>query len=150
MSQSLAKIYVHSIFSTKGRNAWLVENIRSDLYAYMATVLKNMNCPVIQIGGTTDHVHVLNVLSKNMSMAQLIEGIKKPTSKWLKTKGMAYGKFHWQNGYGAFSVSQSHVDKVKQYIANQEEHHRQVSFEDEFRSFLDKYQMPYDEKYVWD
>ena len=150
MAQSLAKIIMHIIFSTKNRTPCLNDDTREELYRYMSTVLKNLDCPAIQIGGIKDHVHILCTLSKNYSIAKLIEEVKNPTSRWIKSKGKAFSKFHWQNGYGAFSVSQSNIEQVRIYIKNQEEHHRKFTFQDEFVRFLDKYQVPYDERYVWD
>ena len=149
MPQSLSKILVHLVFSTKDRLPCLPPKIREALYPYMATILKNMDCPAIKIGGIADHVHVLCVLSKNLSVAKLIEEVKKPTSKWLKSKGAACGKFQWQNGYGAFSVSQSSVPRVRKYIEDQEKHHQGLTFQEEVRGFLDRYHVPYDERYVW-
>ncbi|KPL07455.1 transposase [candidate division BRC1 bacterium SM23_51] len=150
MPQSLARILVHVTFSTKNRTACLSRAIQKELYAYTAAVLKNLRCSAIQIGGVADHVHILCVLSKNVSVAQLVEAVKKPTSKWLKSKGPAFTGFHWQAGYGAFSVSQSNVEKVRAYIANQEKHHRKLSFEEEFRRLLGKHRVAYDERYLWD
>ena len=150
MSQSLAKIYVHAIFSTKHRLPCLSPEIRTELYPYTAGVLKNIDCPAIQIGGTFDHIHVLGLLSKNLKPEELIEKLKTPTSKWIKTKGAQWSDFHWQNGYGLFSVSPSNLEKVQAYILGQEEHHRIASFQDEFRKFLIKYNIPFDERYVWD
>ncbi|MCX8035612.1 MAG: IS200/IS605 family transposase [Candidatus Sumerlaeia bacterium] len=150
MSQSLSRILIHAIFSTKNRIAHLTPAIRRDLYPYAATVLANMGCPPIQIGGMDDHIHIFCVLSKSLSVAQFIENIKKPTSRWLKTKDPALQEFHWQNGYGAFSVSQSRMPNVRQYIRNQEIHHKTVSFQDEFRKFLKEYGVAFDEQYVWD
>lgn len=102
-----------------------------------------MNC-------LADHVHILCILSKNHALAKVMEEIKKGTSKWLKTQSSSLGTFHWQNGYGAFSVSQSSIAAVREYIAGQEEHHRKVTFQEEFRAFLRKYRVEYDERYVWD
>lgn len=150
MAQSLSKIYVHVIFSTKHRWACLDAGIREELFPYMATVLNNLDCPAIQVGGASDHPHALCVMSKNIEAKKLIEEMKKPTSKWLKAKGALYGKFSWQNGYGAFSVSQSQVQRVRSYILGQEEHHKRQTFQDEYRAFLKKYEIPYDERYVWD
>ena len=150
MSQSLSKIYVHAIFSTKHRIPCLSSELRSDLYPYAAGVLKNMECPAIQIGGTSDHMHILCVLSKNFKPEELMEKIKTPTSKWIKTQGESFSDFHWQNGYGIFSVSQTRVQKVRAYILNQEEHHKRSTFQDEFRKFLIQYEIPYKEEYVWD
>ena len=151
MSQSLAKIWTHLVFSTKERYPFLTDkDIRQDLHAYLAKTLKANNCPTLIVGGVADHVHALFVLSKNHSIASIGWEIKRSSSKWVKTQNSALRKFYWQEGYGAFSVSQSHVAQVEKYILNQEEHHRENSFQDEFRSFLKKYQIDYDERYVWD
>ena len=128
MSQSLAKIYVHAIFSTKNRVPCLSPDVSAELHPYAATVLKNMECPPIQIGGVADHIHILCALSKNLSAAKFIEEIKKPLSKWLKTKAAALKGFHWQSGYGVFSVSQSKVQDVRRYIQRQAAHHGRQAF----------------------
>ena len=150
MSQSLAKIYIHAIFSTKNRASCLSPDIRHELFPYMATVLQNLDCPPIIVGGEKDHLHILCALSKNLSAKDFIAKIKPPTSKWLKTKGVRFGKFQWQNGYGVFSVSASNLYREKKYIMNQAEHHKKVSFQDEFREFLKRYEIEYDEEHVWD
>jgi REP element-mobilizing transposase RayT len=150
MAQSLSKIYLHIIFSTKKRHPWIVEKIQSELYAYMAAVLKSWDSPVIIIGGMPDHTHILSLLSKNHPVSKVIEQAKKKTSKWIKTKDKEFSNFYWQNGYGVFSVSQSQLGTVRNYIENQKEHHKRMSFKDEYRSFLKKYEIPYDERYVWD
>ena len=151
MSQSLAKIWTHLVFSTKERYPFLTDkDIRQDLHAYLAKTLKKNNCPTLIVGGVADHVHALFVLSKNHSIASIVWEVKRSSSKWVKTQDAALRKFYWQEGYGAFSVSQSHVDQVEKYILNQEAHHRKKSFQDEFRSFLKKYEIDYDERYVWD
>ncbi len=116
----------------------------------MATVLKGMDSPAILINSVEDHAHVLFHLSKNHALCDVIESVKKESSKWIKTKTKTYRNFHWQSGYGAFSVSQSSVARVIRYIENQKEHHRRRSFQEEFRAFLKRYQVPYDERYVWD
>jgi putative transposase len=97
-----------------------------------------------------DHVHILFTLSKNHSLATVVMEVKRATSKWIKTQGTGFTKFHWQSGYGAFSIGQSGVEEVKAYIANQAEHHRVKSFEEEFRSFLKRYEIEFDERHVWD
>ena len=116
----------------------------------MATVLNNLDCPAIEIGGTADHVHVLCRLHKNLSVSKVVEAIKTPTSRWLKTKTPDLSDFHWQNGYGAFSVSASEVERVREYIVNQVEHHRTVSFQEELRRFFERNNVKYDERYMWD
>lgn len=150
MSQSLTRLLMHIIFSTKERVPCLDPEVRRELYPYMATLLTNLRCPTIKVGGTSDHIHILCLMSRMITMAKLVESVKAPTSRWLKMKGVAFGKFHWQNGYGAFSIGQSAVDRVEAYITNQEERHRRMSFKDEYRRFLRRYRIEYDERYVWD
>ena len=149
MPQSLANILIHSIFSTKNREPLLCEKeLRQRTHAYLAEVLKSLQCPALIVGGVADHVHVLSQLAKTQSIANVIEHIKTSSSKWLKTQGVP--SFGWQRGYGGFSVSQSHVASVVAYIENQEEHHRTMTFEDEFRLLLKRYRIAFDERYVWD
>ena len=104
----------------------------------------------LELGGIEDHVHVLCRLGRTIDVAELVRELKRESSKWLKTKGAGLGRFQWQEGYGAFSVGASQVEAVRGYIARQEEHHRRRSFQDEFRAFLQKYGVDYDERYVWD
>jgi putative transposase len=148
--QSLAQILVHLIFSTKGRAPLLCDDIRPELHPYMATILKGMDSSAILINSVADHTHVLFHLSKNHALCDVIERVKKDSSKWIKTKGKAYRNFYWQSGYGAFSVSQSNVAQVVRYLEEQKEHHRKRTFQEEFRAFLKRYRVPYDERYVWD
>lgn len=150
MAQSLSKILVHLIFSTKGRESLIKDDIRDELHRYMAAVLKELDSPAILINSVEDHIHILFSLSKNTSVSKVVEEIKKASSKWIKTKGNSNSGFHWQNGYGAFSVSQSNAPDVKKYIAGQREHHHRKTFQDEFREFLQRYEVQYDERYVWD
>jgi len=150
MSQSLAKNLVHLIYSTKNRSPCLHREIHEGLFAYQAGILKEWDSPALVIGGVTDHVHALFCLSKNHALAKVIEEVKKGSSKWLKSQGSAYRDFHWQAGYGAFSVSPSNVDEVRRYVEQQEEHHRVQSFQEEFLAFLKRHGMEYDERYLWD
>lgn len=150
MAQSLAQILVHVIFSTKDRYPFLAPEIRSELHAYSATVLAENDCQANQMNSLQDHVHVLCRLSKTLTIADLVKELKVSTSKWIKTKGGMLAKFQWQSGYGAFSVSPSQVAAVRRYIQNQEEHHRRVTFQDEFREFLRRHELEFDERYVWD
>ncbi len=149
MPQSLASNLMHLIFSTKTRPPWLSASIRLRLFAYMAGVLKQWGSPALIIGGAKDHVHVLFLLSKNHALKTVVEALKKGSSKWMKQQGNEWRAFQWQAGYGAFSVSQSSVGGVRRYIANQEEHHRVRSFQNEFRAFLKRHRVEYDERYVW-
>ena len=149
MGQSLARLLVHSVFSTKERRPFIrSEEIRTEIYAYIAGILRNLQSPSIIIGGAEDHIHILSALSKNVALSELIDRIKGSSSKRLKEKGI-HG-FAWQNGYGAFSVSEWQVAAVTAYIANQAEHHRQFSFQDEVRQLLKRHHTAFDERYVWD
>jgi REP element-mobilizing transposase RayT len=123
---------------------------RGRVHAYLAGICENQGCPSLQIGGVEDHVHILCRLSKNIAVADLIRELKRDSSSWIKHEQPSLTDFHWQNGYGAFSVSPSHVEGLKKYIQNQEEHHRHETFQDEFRRLLQKYGIEYDERYVWD
>ena len=125
------------------------KEVLPDLHGYIVGILKNLECPSIQTGGVEDHVHVLFCLNRTVTQAQVVEEVKKASSKWMKDKSGCEG-FAWQAGYGAFSVSESNVETVKAYIQNQEEHHRKVTFQDEYRKFLEKHQVEWDERYVWD
>jgi putative transposase len=150
MPQSLAKNLIHLVFSTKIRKSVLTEPIRGPLCTYASGVLRDLDSPAIAINAWHDHVHILFTLSKNHSLSQVVMEVKRATSKWIKTQGTEFAGFHWQSGYGAFSIGQSGVEEVKKYIANQAEHHRVKTFEEEFRSFLKRYQLEFDERYLWD
>jgi putative transposase len=150
MGQSLNKIYVHLVFSTKHRNPLITDLIREELFSYLGGICKNLECNPIQVGGHYDHIHILCLLSKKIPLMKLIEEVKSHSSKWIKTKGSEFGDFYWQNGYGAFSVNPTELEIVKNYIINQEEHHKKKTFQEEFGAFLKKYNVEYDEKYVWD
>lgn len=150
MPQSLARILVHIIFSTKNRSPFIQLGIEKELFAYQAAVLRNCGSPALIINGTEDHVHILCSLSRTMAISDLVAEVKKRSSKWIKTKGEVHVGFAWQNGYGAFSIGESAVAELKRYIARQKEHHRRRSFQEEFRAILKQYGVEYDEKYVWD
>jgi putative transposase len=150
MPQSLAKILVHLVFSTKNREPILTDPNRAPLCAYASAVLRDLDSHVVAINAWRDHVHILFTLSKNRSLAQVVMEVKRATSKWIKTQGPEFTKFHWQSGYGAFSIGQSGVDEVKSYITNQAGHHRVKTFEEEFRLLLKRYEIEFDERYVWD
>lgn len=151
MAQSLSRLWTHLIFSTKDRFPFLSDQqTRRDMQAYLSTVLRSSDCETLIVNGTVDHVHALFALSRKHSIASVVKEIKRTSSSWVKEVSPSLRKFHWQNGYGAFSVSQSHVGRVCKYIENQERHHRRRSFEDEYREFLKKYEIQFDERYVWD
>jgi REP element-mobilizing transposase RayT len=151
MPQSLAKIIVHSVFSTKDRRPFLRDKpLREELHRYLGGILNNLDCQPIIIGGVEDHVHILSTLARTHAAAEMIKEVKRSSSHWLKTKSPGLHDFAWQNGYGIFSIGFSQVETVRNYIAGQEEHHRKVSFQDEFREFLKRYDVGFDERYVWD
>jgi putative transposase len=150
MGQSLVKNYVHIVFSTKYRQPLINPPVEAELHSYLGGICNKLECHVIKVGGYTDHIHILCMLSKKISLMKLLEELKSHSSKWIKTKGSAYANFYWQDGYGAFSVNPSQVDTVVAYIDRQFEHHSKKTFQDEYRSFLKKYNVEYDEKYVWE
>lgn len=152
MSQSIARVPVHIVYSTKHRKPWLDSpELRAELYAYKATVLKNnVDSPAIIIGGVEDHIHALCLLSRKFAIMKVIEEMKTETTKWLKRKDERLSDFAWQGGYGIFGVSESNISQVKRYIQNQEEHHQRLSFQDEFRALCEKHGIDLDERYAWD
>ena len=150
MPQSLVKIYVHTIFSTKNRQPLIDQEISNDLFSYLAGICNGLECFPIKIGGYRDHVHVLSLLSKKIAVMQFLEELKTSSSSWIKKQNEGYEKFYWQRGYGAFSVSASHVDVVSRYIESQPEHHRTITFQDEYRKILREHKIDFDERYVWD
>lgn len=149
MSQSLSKVYTHLVFSTKHRHPLLSPEVQPELFKYFGGICNNIECYPVKIGGYTDHVHILCLLSKKIALMNAMEEIKKSSSKWIKTKGETFAKFHWQDGYGAFSVNPSEINVVSEYIENQTEHHKRKTFQEEYRMFLKKYKVEYDERYVW-
>ena len=149
MSQSLSKLYVHLIFHIKNSLLPIKTEDKNDLYAYMGSIIKdNASIPIL-INGTSDHIHILCVMSKNIALAKLIEEIKRHSSRWIKTRNSYYKQFAWQGGYAGFSVSQSLHDKTKEYIKSQEEHHKKMTFQEELIAFLKEYGIEYDERYLW-
>jgi len=150
MPQSLARLHIHLVFSTKNREPVITDAVRSSLHAYMATVLQNLGCAPVLINSVEDHAHLLFDLARTVSISQVVEDVKKSSSKWIKTQGAEFAAFAWQSGYGAFAVSESNVESVRQYIANQREHHQKKTFQDEYRAFLKRHNVAFDERYVWD
>ncbi len=151
MSQSLVQIYVHIVFSTKHRRPFLGDGeFRDRTHRYLAGICKNLNCPALIVGGIEDHVHILCRLRPTVGIADLIRDLKRDSSKWVKASESRLTEFHWQQGYGAFSISPSHVDALREYIMNQGEHHQRETFQDEFRRMCKKYGLEIDERYVWD
>jgi putative transposase len=150
MAQTLVSLYVHVIFSTKNRANMISPEIESELWSYLGGILNNNKSKLLASNGVENHVHLLISLSKNIGLSELVGDLKRDSSKWLKTKGTKFENFQWQDGYGAFSVGHTQIKDVKTYIANQKLHHAETKFEDELRYFLNKYEVEFDEQYVWD
>ncbi len=151
MPQSLAKILVHTVFSTKDRRPLLREkSLREELHCHLGGILANHECQPLIIGGVEDHVHLLSTLVRTCQASEMVKEVKRGSSLWLKTRAAALSDFAWQNGYGIFSIGFSQVEAVRNYIAGQEEHHRTVTFQEEFREMLRRYEIKFDERYVWD
>lgn len=149
MAQTLTCLRVHAVFSTKDRQPLIAPEIEPELYAYLGGTMRNLDSHCLAAGGTSNHIHLLISQSKNIALSRLMEEIKKSSSKWIKTKGPALRTFAWQTGYGAFTIGQSQVEALQNYIARQKERHKKLTFEQELVAFLKKYQVPYDERYIW-
>lgn len=150
MSQSLSQVILHIIFSTKEREPWLDADVRPRVHAYLATISRDLGGHAFRIGGIADHVHVVTTLPRTVSQSELVEQLKKTSSKWMKTLARKFAGFYWQRGYAAFSVSKSQLEAVIDYVEHQETHHRQRTFQEEYREFLHKHAVEFDERYVWD
>jgi len=150
MPQSLSQIYLHLVFSTKHRQPFLQDEIlREKLFAYLAGTCAELKCPAVQVGGWHDHVHIACSLGRTINVSELIRELKRSSSEWVK-ENSSIQEFYWQAGYGAFSVSPSHLPAIVEYIKNQAEHHRTVTFQDEYRRLCKKYGLQFDERYCWD
>jgi len=145
---TFTQIYYHIVFSTKNREPILLADKRDHLFRYTWGILKNKDCHLYRIGGVEDHVHILTSLHPTIALADLAKEIKTSTSSWIKDENIFPGFTHWQDGYGAFTVSHSDKDAVIEYIKGQEEHHKRVSFKDELREFLIRHGVKFDEKYL--
>ncbi|HSE17670.1 MAG TPA: transposase [Pyrinomonadaceae bacterium] len=151
MAQSLARLWTHLIFSTKDRFPFLTDKIlRREMHAYLSEMLRKHDCETLIVGGVDDHTHSLFALSRTHAIADVIKEVKRTSSGWVKEASRRLSEFHWQGGYAAFSVSQSNLTNVIRYIENQEEHHKRVTFQDEYRAFLNAYGSEFDERYIWD
>ena len=149
--QSLARILVHSVFSTKERRPFLRDRpVREELHRYLGGILTSLQCQPIIVGGVEDHLHLLSALSRTCDATTMVKELKRRSSLWLKTKSPDLADFAWQNGYGIFSIGFSQLESVREYIAGQEGHHCKISFQDEFRQLLRRYEIEFDERYVWD
>src|SRR5262245_23489940 len=150
MPQSFASLHCHIVFSTKKREPWIRRDLAPRLYAYIGGILREEKMALSAAGGIADHVHLLVSLSREHSVAEVVRLVKANSSRWIHETFAELSAFQWQAGYGAFAVSFSNIPSVRRYLAGQEEHHRTVTFQDEFREFLRKHQIEWDERYVWD
>ena len=150
MPQSLAQLLMHLVFSTKHRERVLADDIRDELHAYIGGIVEQHKGTLLKAGSVEDHIHLLIAHPRTISPSDLVQEIKTGSSKWLKTKGARYANFHWQSGYGMFSLSVSHRPALEQYIGNQADHHRTFTFQEEYRRLLEKNDIAFDERYVWD
>lgn len=149
MANSFTQIYLHIVFSVAYRNALISDKFKDDLYKYISGGIKNQGHHVIAIGGTADHIHILIRYNVTQNLPQLIQSLKVQSTKWINENKLSRFRFAWQNGYGAFSYSQSQVDVVTNYILNQKEHHKKVSFIEEYRKLLDLYHIDFNSNYIF-
>ncbi len=149
MSQTLTKLLMHVVFSTKDRHNLIAAAIESELHSYMGGICRNLDSPALAIGGTENHVHLLISLSKKIALTDLMLTLKKDSSKWIKTKGETFQQFHWQDGYGAFSIGESQIEAVTEYIHGQKEKHKTISFKDELVALAKRYSVDFDSRYLW-
>jgi REP element-mobilizing transposase RayT len=148
MPQSLSKVYIHIVFSTKHCQNFIQQEVQKELHSYLIGVLSKLGSYTSEIYANPDHIHILSTLARTITIADLVSKIKTSSSKWIKLQGIS--NFDWQDGYGIFSVSASKVETVRKYILNQPEHHKKLTFKDELRQFFREYEIEYDERYVWD
>ena len=148
MPQSLAKVYIHIVFSTKHNRPYITNEVQKELHSYMVGTISKLGSYTNEIYANPDHIHILCNLTRTTIIAEFVSKIKTSSSKWIKSKGVR--NFSWQDGYGIFSVSASKIDVVKKYILNQQEHHKTLTFKDELRSFFKEYGIDFDERFVWD
>lgn len=150
MANTLTKVLIHFIFSTKNREPWIPQEIEPDLFAYIGGTCRAHGCALPAAGAAADHVHLLISFSKTITMADLLLHIKRDSSKWIKARRPGLSHFHWQGGYAGLSVGQSQIPALRSYFAKQRAHHAKVSFKDELLMFLRKYEIEFDERYLWD
>lgn len=150
MAQSLAKIILHVVFSTKGRKNIIPEQLRKELHAYIAGIIRFLGGEAYRVGGTNNHIHIACLIPRTLTVSKLLEEVKKSSSAWMKTKEPQCKFFSWQAGYGAFSIAQSQLSTLVAYIENQIEHHKSRTFKDEFIEVLKRYEIDYDNRYLWE
>jgi REP element-mobilizing transposase RayT len=149
MTQSLSNVILHIVFSTKDRASFIKPTIENDLYRYIGGICKNLQCPLININGYEDHIHMLVSLSRSIPISDLISKIKSNSSRWIKLQGIAYKDFAWQRGFGVFSVSETMLQTANRYLDHQKEHHKKLTFKEELVAMLKRARIPYDESTLW-
>lgn len=151
MSQSLSAVYLHLTFSTKNRVPCLRDSVlRSLLHAQLGAISRELDCAPVIVGGVEDHVHILGRFGRSLSQAEWVKELKRVSTGWIKAQESRLREFAWQTGYGVFSVSASNLEAVRTYIEKQEEHHKRLTFQEEYRALLRKHEQAWDERYVWD
>jgi len=150
MANTYTQIYLHIVFSVKGRQNLIQKKWKDELHKYICGIVKGKEQKVYAIGGMSDHIHILVSIKPNITISELVRDIKANSSKWINEKGYIMGKFQWQEGFGAFSYAQSQLDTVIAYINNQEQHHQKKTFKDEYLELLQKFNVEYDEKYLFE
>ncbi|MGA7733304.1 MAG: IS200/IS605 family transposase [Chloroflexia bacterium] len=150
MPHTFIHMTVHVVFGTKDRAPSITPEMKAPLYAYMGGIIRELNAKPLKINGTSDHVHLLIGLPASISLSELVRVLKTNSSRWAHEKWPDHARFGWQQGYGAFSVSRSSIEDVESYIERQEEHHRKLTFQDEFVALLQRHGIPYDERYLWE
>lgn len=150
MANTYSQIYIQLVFAVKGRQHLIHKNWKNELYKYICGIASNNQQKIYAINGVSDHIHILISMKPVCSLSELVKEIKASSSKWINEKGFIKGKFQWQEGYGAFSYSRSHVDRVVRYIENQETHHAKQTFKQEYLEMLKRFEIVYDERYLFD
>ena len=149
MPQSFVSLHCHVVFAARKRQALITSDLQYRLYDFIGEILEKRECKLVAAGGMTNHVHLLISLSKVVAVSDLLRDVKAISSGWVHKTFPGRRDFEWQTGYGAFAVSYSGIEVVKKYIANQEDHHRTMTFKEEFVGLLKKHEIPYDERYLW-
>ena len=150
MAGTVSQIYIQVVFAVQGRDNLLLKPWRDDVFKYMSGIIKGKNQKPIIVNGVQNHVHLFIGLKPSMALSDLIRDVKNNTTNFINEQKFVHGKFSWQEGHGSFSYSHSQIEQVYQYIMNQEEHHRKKTFREEYLEFLHKYEIEYDERYLFD